>query len=228
MSLRRRRLRRRGDRYTPFGGAKGGIDCDPYDPDADGVLRRYVAAMRPFLERHWATGEDLGVRQDELDEAAPSAGLRSSIDAALLRLDDPAAGLARLRAAFAVDADGIGLGDSSVATASPRPRWRRWPGLHRARRGARRRPGLRIDGRGDRALPRARRRARGRASPTATGSSPIPPGSTSSSCCSHATATARSTAPRWSARRAAAGRGLARARRRAARTGGDFLRDRSR
>jgi glutamate dehydrogenase (NAD(P)+) len=99
------------DCYTPFGGAKGGIDCDPYDPDAPGVLRRYVEAMRPFLERHWATGEDLGVRQDVLDAIVTEAGLRSSIDAALLRLDDPDAGLRRLRDAFAVDVDGIGLGE---------------------------------------------------------------------------------------------------------------------
>jgi glutamate dehydrogenase (NAD(P)+) len=100
-----------GDRYTPFGGAKGGIDCDPYDPGADGVLRRYLAAMRPFLERHWATGEDFGLRQEAIDAAAVAVGLRSSIDAALLRLDDPDAGLARIRAAFAVDVDGFGLGD---------------------------------------------------------------------------------------------------------------------
>jgi glutamate dehydrogenase (NAD(P)+) len=99
------------DAYTPFGGAKGGIDCDPYDPEAPGVLRRYVDAMRPFLERHWATGEDLGIRQDRLDEVVVEAGLRSSIDAALLRLDDPDAGLERLREAFAVDVDGIGLGE---------------------------------------------------------------------------------------------------------------------
>jgi glutamate dehydrogenase (NAD(P)+) len=100
-----------GDRYTPFGGAKGGIDCDPYDPDAAGVLRRYLEAMRPFLERHWATGEDFGLRQETIDAAAAQVGLRSSIDAALLRLDDPDAGLARLRAGFAVDVDGIGLGE---------------------------------------------------------------------------------------------------------------------
>jgi glutamate dehydrogenase (NAD(P)+) len=100
-----------GDCYTPFGGAKGGIDCDPYDPDAVGVLRRYVEAMRPFLERHWATGEDLGVRQETIDEVVAQVGLRSSIDAALLRLDDPEAGLRRLREAFAVDVDGIGLGE---------------------------------------------------------------------------------------------------------------------
>jgi glutamate dehydrogenase (NAD(P)+) len=99
------------DRYTPFGGAKGGVDCDPYDPHAPGVLRRYVEAMRPFLERHWATGEDFGVRQDTLDEIVAQVGLRSSVDAALLRLDDPDAGLARLRAGFAVDVDGIGLAE---------------------------------------------------------------------------------------------------------------------
>ena len=100
-----------GDRYTPVGGAKGGIDCDPYDGDAAGVLRRYLGAMRPFLERHWATGEDFGLRQETIDEAAAAVGLRSSIDAALLRLDDPDAGLARLRAGFAVDVDGIALGE---------------------------------------------------------------------------------------------------------------------
>jgi len=100
-----------GDRYTPFGGAKGGVDCDPYDPESVGVLRRYVEAMRPFLERHWATGEDLGVRQDTLDEVFADVGLRSSIEAALLRLDDPDAGLRALRDGFAVDVDGIGLAE---------------------------------------------------------------------------------------------------------------------
>ncbi len=100
-----------GDVYTPFGGAKGGIDCDPYDPDARGILRRYVDAMRPFLERHWATGEDLGLQQDMIDEVFAEAGLRSSIEAALLRLDDPERGLRRLREGFAVDDDGIGLGE---------------------------------------------------------------------------------------------------------------------
>ena len=100
-----------GDRYTPFGGAKGGIDCDPYDPDADGVLVRYLEAMRPYLERHWATGEDLGLRQEALDAAAVRVGLRSSVDAALRRLDDPDAGLRRLREAYAVDVDGLSLGE---------------------------------------------------------------------------------------------------------------------
>jgi glutamate dehydrogenase (NAD(P)+) len=26
-----------GDRYVPFGGGKGGIDCSPYDPNSRGA-----------------------------------------------------------------------------------------------------------------------------------------------------------------------------------------------
>jgi glutamate dehydrogenase (NAD(P)+) len=100
-----------GDNHTAFGGAKGGIDCDPYDPDAAGVLRRYLEAMRPFLERHWATGEDFGLQQETIERAAVEAGLQSSIEAALLHVDDPDAALRRLRQGFAVDVDGISLGE---------------------------------------------------------------------------------------------------------------------
>ena len=31
-------------------GAKGGIDCDPRDPRAGQVLRRYLEAVRPYIE----------------------------------------------------------------------------------------------------------------------------------------------------------------------------------
>ncbi|HKD96400.1 MAG TPA: Glu/Leu/Phe/Val dehydrogenase dimerization domain-containing protein [Micromonosporaceae bacterium] len=100
-----------GDRYVPFGGGKGGIDCSPYDPDARGVMKRYVAAMKPLIERYWSTGEDFGVRQDVLDEVAVEVGLRSTIEAALALLPDPEEGLARVKAGFAVEVDGVGLGD---------------------------------------------------------------------------------------------------------------------
>jgi glutamate dehydrogenase (NAD(P)+) len=100
-----------GDNYVPFGGGKGGIDCSPYDPDARGVMKRYVAAMRPLIEQYWSTGEDFGVRQDVLDEVAAEVGLRSTIEAALALLPDPEAGFARIKAAFAVEVDGVGLGD---------------------------------------------------------------------------------------------------------------------
>ncbi|MFE6954713.1 Glu/Leu/Phe/Val dehydrogenase dimerization domain-containing protein [Streptomyces sp. NPDC057696] len=96
-------------RYIPLGGAKGGIDCDPQDPEAYGVLVRYLRAMRPYIESFWTTGEDLGLTQDLVDSAAEEAGLVSSIQAVYPLLDDEAAARRRLADAFAVDVDGIGL-----------------------------------------------------------------------------------------------------------------------
>ncbi|NDZ83145.1 glutamate dehydrogenase [Streptomyces sp. SID10853] len=96
-------------RYIPLGGAKGGIDCDPRSPEAYGVLVRYLRAMRPYIERFWTTGEDLGLSQDIVDRAAAEAGLVSSIQAVYPLLDDEAAARQRLADAFAVEVDGIGL-----------------------------------------------------------------------------------------------------------------------
>ena len=103
---------REGARYLPLGGAKGGIDFDPADPRAHDVLRRYLEAMLPLLETRWAAGEDLGVRQDELDQLAAELGLESTVDAALRCVEDgPANGLARLAEGFAARERGIGLGE---------------------------------------------------------------------------------------------------------------------
>ncbi|MEG8279066.1 Glu/Leu/Phe/Val dehydrogenase dimerization domain-containing protein [Streptomyces sp. AHA2] len=96
-------------RYVPLGGAKGGIDCDPRDPQAYPLLVRYLRAMRPYIESFWTTGEDLGLSQDVVDRAAAEAGLVSSIQAVYPLLDDEAAARRRLADAFAVDVDGIGL-----------------------------------------------------------------------------------------------------------------------
>ncbi|MFC4465811.1 Glu/Leu/Phe/Val dehydrogenase dimerization domain-containing protein [Streptomyces xiangluensis] len=96
-------------RYVPLGGAKGGIDCDPQDPEAYGVLVRYLRAMRPYIESFWTTGEDLGLTQDLVERAAAQAGLVSSIQAVYPLLDDEAAARRRLADAFAVEVDGIGL-----------------------------------------------------------------------------------------------------------------------
>ncbi|MEU8569547.1 Glu/Leu/Phe/Val dehydrogenase dimerization domain-containing protein [Streptomyces pathocidini] len=96
-------------RYVPLGGAKGGIDCDPRDPEAYGVLVRYLRAMRPYIERFWTTGEDLGLTQDLVDRAAAEAGLVSSIQAVYPLLDDERAARRRLADAFTVEVAGIGL-----------------------------------------------------------------------------------------------------------------------
>ncbi|MDQ1034877.1 glutamate dehydrogenase (NAD(P)+) [Streptomyces sp. V3I8] len=96
-------------RYIPLGGAKGGIDCDPRDPQAYGLLVRYLRAVRPYIENHWTTGEDLGLSQDLVDRAAAEAGLVSTIQAVYPLLDDEGAARRRLADAFAVEVDGIGL-----------------------------------------------------------------------------------------------------------------------
>ncbi|KRC98162.1 MULTISPECIES: glutamate dehydrogenase [unclassified Streptomyces] len=95
--------------YVPLGGAKGGIDCDPRDPRAYGVLVRYLRAMRPYVESCWTTGEDLGLTQGLVDRAAAEAGLVSSVQAVYPLLDDAHTARARLADAFAVEVDGIGL-----------------------------------------------------------------------------------------------------------------------
>ncbi|MEN8654457.1 Glu/Leu/Phe/Val dehydrogenase dimerization domain-containing protein [Streptomyces sp. 21So2-11] len=96
-------------RYIPLGGAKGGIDCDPRDPEAYDVLVRYLRAMRPHIESCWTTGEDLGLTQDIVDRAAVEAGLVSCVQAVYPLLDDEKAARRRLTDAFAVEVDGIGL-----------------------------------------------------------------------------------------------------------------------
>src|SRR4051794_15230365 len=96
-------------RYIPLGGAKGGIDCDPQDPRAYGILVRYLRAVRPYIESMWTTGEDLGLTQDIVDRAAAEAGLVSSIQAVYRLLDDETTARRRLADAFGVEVDGIGL-----------------------------------------------------------------------------------------------------------------------
>ncbi len=96
----------------PVGGAKGGIDCDPRDPEADGVLHRFMTAMRPWLNEHWVTAEDLGVTQPQIDEVFADLGLGQSFHAAIERSADSAATFARVQRDMAVQtSDGLLLAD---------------------------------------------------------------------------------------------------------------------
>jgi glutamate dehydrogenase (NAD(P)+) len=45
----------------PIGGGKSGIAFDPKDPRKDDVLRRWFAAVRPFLRTRYGTGGDVNV-----------------------------------------------------------------------------------------------------------------------------------------------------------------------
>ena len=99
----------------PVGGAKGVIDADPHDPASQGVLERYVEAMRPLLDSRWATAEDLGVSQERLNAAfarvfAPD-DLPISVRAAVRSRPDPEGTLRRVRAALDLSDGGIALAD---------------------------------------------------------------------------------------------------------------------
>ncbi|GHF16472.1 glutamate dehydrogenase [Amycolatopsis deserti] len=96
----------------PVGGAKGGIDFDPKDPGAVGVLERFCQAMRPWLDAHWVTAEDLGVPQHLIDEVFERLGLEQSYHAAIRRSPDPARTLRRVHAGLnAPVPGGLLLGD---------------------------------------------------------------------------------------------------------------------
>jgi glutamate dehydrogenase (NAD(P)+) len=95
----------------PVGGAKGGVDIDPKDPRATGVLERFCSAMRPWLDAHWVTAEDLGVPQHLIDEVFARLGLQQSYHAAISRAADPEATLARVRMLLNTPVPGGLLGD---------------------------------------------------------------------------------------------------------------------
>ncbi|MEO3873459.1 Glu/Leu/Phe/Val dehydrogenase dimerization domain-containing protein [Nonomuraea sp. B12E4] len=111
MSLKEALVYTPGDRYVPLGGAKGGIDMDPNDPDAPAVLRRFLTAVLPVVREQWNTGEDFGTKQELLDEVAGELGLASTVEAAFALLDDQVAARERLRAAMATVVDGVPLAD---------------------------------------------------------------------------------------------------------------------
>lgn len=96
----------------PVGGAKGGIDFDPRDPRAVGVLERFCTAMLPWLDGHWVTAEDLGVAQSRIDEVFATLGLGQSYHAAIERSSHPDRAMERVRAGLdALTDDGLQLGE---------------------------------------------------------------------------------------------------------------------
>lgn len=111
MTLKESLYYRPENRYVPLGGAKGGIDCDPHDPEMREVLSRYLEGISALLEKHWTMGEDLGLQQKLIDEVIAELGLQSSIQAVYPLLDDRESAIERLDAAFALEIDGVGLGE---------------------------------------------------------------------------------------------------------------------
>ncbi|EKU47006.1 Glu/Leu/Phe/Val dehydrogenase dimerization domain-containing protein [Brevibacterium casei] len=111
-----------GRRYVPLGGAKGGIDFDPRAEGATDVLERFLVALNPIMRAYWALGEDLGVRQDDIDEILERRALGSGLAAVEKLMDDPEDSARRSLAAFDTVVDGMPqdelVGGLGVATAA--------------------------------------------------------------------------------------------------------------
>src|SRR5260370_42517702 len=93
------------------GGAKGGVDIDPHDPEARGMLSRYRRAMTPLYRSGWGTAEDLGVTQELLNEVFAEQGVGMTVQAMVDRSGDAAAAGRRVAQGLAIKGEGIGLAD---------------------------------------------------------------------------------------------------------------------
>ena len=91
----------------PYGGAKSGIDYDPLADDAGEVLRRFLQAIRPFIAERYATGADLGTREEEIIAACQLVGLVHPLQAGFK--SEGGAGLSRVRQALALRSDGMAI-----------------------------------------------------------------------------------------------------------------------
>lgn len=89
----------------PYGGAKSGIDWDPSSPQAPAVLLGFTEAIRPFIAERYATGADLGTREDDIIAACQLAGLTHPLQAGFKA--EGGAGLSRVKAALALTSEGI-------------------------------------------------------------------------------------------------------------------------
>ena len=109
----------------PYGGAKSGIDFDSASPNAPAVLRGFIEAIRPFIAERYATGADLGTREDDIIAACQLVGLTHPLQAGFKT--EGGAGLTRVREALALRSEGIpiteliagyGVAESTVEAAS--------------------------------------------------------------------------------------------------------------
>ena len=100
-----------GSLNVPSGGAKAGLDAAIDEPGGHELLVRFLRALKPILESRWATAEDLGITQEELDAAFREIGLPTSVYAGLKVGGDFDGALQRVREGLSVSSEGIGLAD---------------------------------------------------------------------------------------------------------------------
>jgi glutamate dehydrogenase (NAD(P)+) len=100
-----------GSLNVPSGGAKAGLDAAIDEPGGHQMLVRFLTAVKPILESRWATAEDLGITQEELDDAFREIGLPLSVYAGLKVGGDFDGSLKRVKEGLSVSSEGIGLAD---------------------------------------------------------------------------------------------------------------------
>ncbi|NTW87865.1 MAG: Glu/Leu/Phe/Val dehydrogenase [Desulfobulbaceae bacterium] len=61
----------------PVDGAKCGIDYDPTSPGKAAAIRRFMAAIKPYIISRYSMGPDLNVDMPELERTAQSIGIAS-------------------------------------------------------------------------------------------------------------------------------------------------------
>src|SRR3984893_18692538 len=96
---------------VPSGGAKCGLDAALSEPGGRDLLVRFVRAMLPLLQTRWATAEDMGVTQEELDSVFAEVGLGLSVYARRKATGDFGGARALVRRWLSVKVEGIGLAD---------------------------------------------------------------------------------------------------------------------
>ncbi|PCC73944.1 glutamate dehydrogenase (NAD(P)+) [Nannocystis exedens] len=74
-ALARNMTRKQAAYALPVGGAKAGLRIAPDHPARGDVLRRFLAALAPLIERSWSVGPDLNTTMAELQRAAGDVGL---------------------------------------------------------------------------------------------------------------------------------------------------------
>ncbi|HKT83134.1 MAG TPA: Glu/Leu/Phe/Val dehydrogenase dimerization domain-containing protein, partial [Solirubrobacterales bacterium] len=100
-----------GSLGIPAGGCKLGVDADPADPEAKGVLTRFVQTLKPLFESMLVTGEDMGTSPALLDEVFKAAGVDTSLNAALAVSGDREAAQRRVTRGLAANEEGVALVD---------------------------------------------------------------------------------------------------------------------
>lgn len=93
------------------GGAKGGINFPSEDPRSKDVLKRYLQAHLPYIKEYWLTSEDLGTREEDIAAILNEFGVKSTVQAFILKQENPQQLVESLQKSVTATYDGMKLTD---------------------------------------------------------------------------------------------------------------------